>query len=243
MQPLWQGAAAGTVLGVLLAAGRGARFDASARRLKLLEPYPAGQAGAPPLILAAARPLLAAGPVLAVVRTLSARRAAAIDGPNPAQLRRLAELLAGAGCRVVSYTEADRGAADELEGQRDGGGAGRGEGTGASIACAVRASPGAGGWIVALGDMPRIQAATIAAVRRALLDGALTAAPYFQGRRGHPVGFGAACEAQLAALAGDQGARAVLQRHPPVRIDVDDPGVLFDVDRPEDLQAAPGSGE
>ena len=34
----------------------------------------------------------------------------------------------------------------------------------------------------------------------------------------------------LAALRGDGGARAVLARHPPLRIDVDDPGVLYDVD-------------
>ena len=221
------------LIGVLLAAGRGARFDASAQRLKLLEPYPRGRADAVPLALAAARKLLAFGPVIAVVRAPShAKRDAWFDA-NQARLR---ELLAGQGCQVLCYAKMD----GEGEGAAKISTAGAAcatalEGTGTSIARAVQASAAADGWIVALADMPEIQAATIAAVRQALEDGALTAAPYYRGRRGHPVGFAAACGAELAALTGDDGARAVLERHPPVRIDVDDPGVLFDVDQPEDL--------
>ncbi|MGA7779576.1 MAG: nucleotidyltransferase family protein, partial [Paraburkholderia sp.] len=40
----------------------------------------------------------------------------------------------------------------------------------------------------------------------------------------------------LRALDGDTGARALLTEHPVARLDVDDPGILRDVDTPEDLQ-------
>jgi molybdenum cofactor cytidylyltransferase len=70
-------------------------------------------------------------------------------------------------------------------------------------------------------------------------DPARIVVPEYRGTPGHPVGFGAAHLPALAALTGDRGARAVLQASAtaPVRIDVDDPGVLRDVDRPEDLDA------
>jgi molybdenum cofactor cytidylyltransferase len=212
------------IVGVLLAAGRGARFDASAQRLKLLEPYPPGRSEALPLAIVAARKLRAVGPVIAVVR-------AQID----ANQQRLRELLAAEGCQILSYAMANTDAAS-MSG-RTPQGAGRPEGSGSSIASAVQASADADGWIICLADMPAIEASTIAAVRQALLDGHSCVAPHYRGQRGHPVGFGAACGAELAALAGDEGARSVLQRHPPFRVDVDDPGILFDVDRAADLQS------
>jgi molybdenum cofactor cytidylyltransferase len=217
------------LVGILLAAGRGARFDASAQRLKLLEAYPVGRAEAPPLVLMAARKLRVLGPVIAVVRA-----------STDAHQQRLHALLAAEGCQVLSYTTPDRGANASTQGAL--GDRERPEGTGTSIACAVRASAGADGWIIALADMPAIAPSSYEAVRQALCAGRITAAPYYQGQRGHPVGFGAACGAELAALAGDEGARAVLERYRPFRVEVDDPGVLFDVDQPEDLRAgAPGA--
>lgn len=213
-------------LGILLAAGRGRRYDASGARWKLLEAYPCGSATALPLAQAAARNLRRVLPVLAVVRGDDGRAA---DGmaPTGQQLARLRGLLEAEGCEIVSWSNADKS-----------GTAGR-EGSGASIACAVRARPAAGGWIVTLADMPCILPATIAAVRQALIDGARTVAPYYRGQRGHPVGFGPACYDALAALEGDEGARRLLLREPPLRIDVDDPGILFDIDACEDLAAMP----
>ncbi len=214
------------LIGVLLAAGRGTRFDASARRSKLLEPYPPGRADSLPLVLAAARKLLEVGPVIAVVRAPSESRCDAGDENQ----QRLRDLLQVHGCRVLSCAVGDDlQAADHPRAPA--------EGIGTSIACAVRASAEADGWIVALGDMPGVRETTIAAVRQALIDGADTAAPYYRGRRGHPVGFAAVCRAELAALAGDEGARAILERHPPMHVDVEDPGILFDVDQPGDLHA------
>jgi molybdenum cofactor cytidylyltransferase len=68
-------------------------------------------------------------------------------------------------------------------------------------------------------------------------DGAVVAAPFYRQLRGHPVGFGAACFAELTALSNDDGAKSVVAAHRDslVRIDVDDAGTLRDVDRPDDL--------
>ncbi len=88
----------------------------------------------------------------------------------------------------------------------------------------------AAGWVIALADMPAIEVSTVRAVVGLLLEGALTAAPMFRGQRGHPVGFAAALRPRLLALSGDAGARPVLEAHPPQLIEVEDPGVLYDVD-------------
>jgi molybdenum cofactor cytidylyltransferase len=111
------------------------------------------------------------------------------------------------------------------------------EGMGASLACAARAAGAADGYLVALGDMPFVRRTTIAAVRDALAGGAALVAPYFRARRGHPVGISSRFREQLLALKGDEGAKKLLAAHEPelVKIPVGDPGVIRDIDRPEDL--------
>ena len=112
-------------------------------------------------------------------------------------------------------------------------------GMGRSLAFAVATAGAADGWVVALGDMPWVQPATVRAVAAALAAGADVVAPWHRGRRGHPVGFGRACLPALLALDGDEGARHVVAAWAgrALRIDVDDPGCLLDVDRPDDLAA------
>ncbi len=109
------------------------------------------------------------------------------------------------------------------------------EGLGASIAAAVNASGAADGYVLALGDMPFIQPFTIARVARALADGASIVAPRYGGRRGHPVGFSSVHRDALAALTGDEGARSIVEReqHALVLVDVDDAGIVRDIDVPE----------
>jgi len=111
------------------------------------------------------------------------------------------------------------------------------EGMSASLACAVRAAGRADGYLVALADMPFIRHATIAAVRDALAAGAPLAAPYFHSRRGHPVAISGAYYGQLLALKGDEGAKRLLQENAAklVKIPVGDPGVIRDIDTPQDL--------
>ena len=111
------------------------------------------------------------------------------------------------------------------------------DGMGASLACAARAAGAADGYLVALGDMPYVRPSSIAAVRDALAGGAALAAPYWRSRRGHPVGISSRFYAQLLSLEGDEGAKQLLSVHQAelVKIPVGDPGVIRDIDRPEDL--------
>lgn len=111
------------------------------------------------------------------------------------------------------------------------------EGMGASLACAVRAVADADAFVVALADMPFIRSSTIAAVRDALVAGAPLVAPYFRARRGHPVGISAKFRSELEALRGDEGAKKIVAANEAslVKIPVGDPGVLRDIDTPQDL--------
>jgi molybdenum cofactor cytidylyltransferase len=103
---------------------------------------------------------------------------------------------------------------------------------GASLACGVAAAGDADAFVIALADMPWIRPATIGAVVEALAGGADIAAPVQRGERGHPVGFAGRHRDALAALSGDEGARAVVARNRSglVLVPVDDPGALRDVD-------------
>jgi molybdenum cofactor cytidylyltransferase len=111
------------------------------------------------------------------------------------------------------------------------------DGMGQSLAWAIRTTPLAKAWVVALGDMPWIEIATIKRVADALGRGAGLVAASHGGVRGHPVGFSRRYYAELAALSGDEGARALIRNHQRELqlIDTDDAGVSRDVDTPADL--------
>jgi molybdenum cofactor cytidylyltransferase len=111
------------------------------------------------------------------------------------------------------------------------------DGMGATLAHAVAAARDAGGWVVALADMPFIRSETIRRVAERLGAGAAIAAPRFHGERGHPVGFARRYGDALAALGGDAGARDLLRAEAGALevFDCDDPGVVRDVDTPADL--------
>jgi molybdenum cofactor cytidylyltransferase len=106
------------------------------------------------------------------------------------------------------------------------------KGVGASIACGVAASPDAGGWVIALGDMPWIPETVVQAVTAALESGADIVAPVYHGQRGHPVGFSARHATALMQLNGDEGARGIIIAHRDSLelIAVHDRGVLVDID-------------
>jgi molybdenum cofactor cytidylyltransferase len=198
----------GDIRSLLLCGGSSTRFGGD----KLLVRHPrerGNPAGAQPLVVHAARNLIAGtGTALAIIP------------PGAAELRRI---LADAGCEILESPRTVRG-------------------LGASLAAGVAATANAGAWIVALGDMPFIRPDTIAAVRAKLESGATIAAPVLvaTGERGHPVGFARALQGELAALDGDEGARAVISRHREglVTIPVDDPGIVIDIDTPDDLEKA-----
>ena len=112
------------------------------------------------------------------------------------------------------------------------------EGMGVSLAEGIRAAAVADGWVVALADMPYLKPETVRVIAKALSDGAQIAAPLYHGERGHPVGFARRFLDDLLSLRGDAGARDILDAHRDrvTLCEVDDPGVLRDVDEPSDLE-------
>jgi len=188
------------IVGILLAAGRGSRFDPSGAQNKLLQVLPAGPARS--VVATSASNLLSVLPrVIAVVR----------PGADA-----VATELKNLGCEVVTCDQADTGMA-------------------ASLVCALGRAAEAQGWIVALGDMPRVHPDTLLSLQYALEQGAGIAAPMYRGQRGNPVGFSRQYLPQLLALQGDQGARGILKQCPVREVDVDDAGILQDIDTPADL--------
>jgi molybdenum cofactor cytidylyltransferase len=157
--------------------------------------------------------------VLAVTRRLCSVLDEVIVVVHP-QDRVLPELLAAEPVQIVVCLLADTG-------------------MGASLATGVAASADARGWLIVLADMPAIQVSTLQRVARAIDHGAVLAAPFHAGLRGHPVGFHSSVRDELLALSGEAGARDILARHAAALtlLDVDDAGIHLDVDTPADLAA------
>jgi molybdenum cofactor cytidylyltransferase len=193
---------------VVLAAGAGRRFAERSGGRKLLAPF-------------AGRPLIAG----------------ALEAAFAAPTRRV--LLVTDGGADLAAVARDHAAAKGRAGDLDVLAAPHAaEGMGASLRTAIAALPAdADGAFVFLGDMPRVPLRLARDLAEALTPDFDAAAPCFEGRRGHPVLFGRACFPALLALRGDVGAREVLASLGDRLAVVDsfDDGVLFDVDRPEDL--------
>lgn len=128
----------------------------------------------------------------------------------------LAAELQAAGCRVLETAAAEAG-------------------MGAALAAAVAATPEASGWVVALADMPWLPAELVRAVALTITTRDAIAAPWRDGRRGHPVGFGSAWRDALLKLDGDEGARELLKTQPVMRILTEDEGAFRDVDVEGDI--------
>ncbi|QYF87384.1 NTP transferase domain-containing protein [Brevundimonas sp. PAMC22021] len=116
------------------------------------------------------------------------------------------------------------------------------QGLGASLAAGVRSlPPDAEKMVVFLGDMPAIPEGLADQLLDAL-DGphvaARTVSPHGPA---HPVAFARDVFDALGELTEDQGAKSLLAALGPrvASVFTDDPGVVFDVDRPEDLARLP----
>ena len=136
--------------------------------------------------------------------------------------KKLAKLLKNTGLEVIFCHEHDQQMAD-------------------SLVTAIQASGNSiaanDGFIIALADMPYIQAATISAVAAKVIAGASIVIPTYQNQRGHPIGFAAKFRNDLENLQGDEGARSIIKRYPNevVLMACDDPGILQDIDTAADL--------
>ncbi|HQR04541.1 MAG: nucleotidyltransferase family protein [Proteobacteria bacterium] len=189
---------AGTVAGLLLAAGSGQRFGGDKLLTLTREGMPMGVQAAHRLCRA-----LAPGPVYAAVR---------------ADDHALAAMLKEVGCQVVTME-----------------GGGMGDSLARLVTVARSKTPAVVAWLVALADMPWVREETLVAVAAAAAAHSIPVAPCLDGRRGHPVGFPAGMSDALCALTGDTGARGLIERLGLHRLEVDDDGILRDVDTPADL--------
>lgn len=107
-------------------------------------------------------------------------------------------------------------------------------GMGDSIAAGVAACAQLDGWLMVLGDMPFILPSSIEQVVAQMADDCISV-PVQDGAYGHPVGFGRQFAPGLMALSGDCGAKSLFAQGRVIEVAVDDPGVLWDVDVPENL--------
>jgi xanthine dehydrogenase accessory factor len=116
------------------------------------------------------------------------------------------------------------------------------EGMSGSLRAGVAAlSPDSEAFFVVLGDEPFVRSSTldtlIAARER---THARIVLPVYHGIRGNPVLIDRSLANEVDALTGDRGCRALRLRHPEesVEVPVDDPGVVIDLDTPEDVARA-----
>ncbi|KOG52853.1 4-diphosphocytidyl-2C-methyl-D-erythritol synthase [Streptomyces griseoflavus] len=121
-----------------------------------------------------------------------------------------------------------------------------GMGSSLRVGLSALADSGAGGALVSLVDQPGIGAAAVARVIAAYEGGADLVAAAYDGKRGHPVLFGAGRWAAVAAGAtGDRGARAYLKEHEEALtlVECADVAEPYDIDTPRDLfrLASPGA--
>ena len=133
----------------------------------------------------------------------------------------LVDQLSSSGCTVLFFSDAD-------------------QGMGASLAFAtsylVTHHPDTVSVLVALADMPFIKTSTISEIVFRLNTGADIVQPIYQSQPGHPVGFSKRHFPALMSLTGDTGARHLLQQFSVAQVDVDDPGIIRDIDYLSDLQ-------
>jgi CTP:molybdopterin cytidylyltransferase MocA len=113
-----------------------------------------------------------------------------------------------------------------------------------SMQCGLRAvPPEADGVLFTLVDHPAVAPATIDAL---LVDScaALVRVPRYHGRRGHPIWFSRELIPEFLALAETGAARDVVRGHAAETefLDVDDPGILADIDDPEAYRGLTGGG-
>jgi molybdenum cofactor cytidylyltransferase len=99
---------------------------------------------------------------------------------------------------------------------------------------------------ILLGDMPRVTGKLIDQLAEALAPkaGKLIAIPVRQGRQGNPVLFARALFSELNKLEGDRGAKALIEAHHAIVVEVatEDDGAFLDVDTPTALANLRQSG-
>jgi molybdenum cofactor cytidylyltransferase len=115
-----------------------------------------------------------------------------------------------------------------------------------SMQCGLRAVPAdAEGVLFTLVDHPAVAESTLDRLQPPLPNGcgSVLRVPRFEGRRGHPVWFSAALVPEFLAIPPTAAARDVVRAHAAETefLDVDDPGILADIDDPEAYRMLTGA--
>jgi molybdenum cofactor cytidylyltransferase len=108
-----------------------------------------------------------------------------------------------------------------------------------SFQAGIRALPeDIAGAVLFLADHPLVEPGGIEALLSRLEPGGIVV-PVHGGRRGHPVAFSNSVLREILELPADRGANTVVRRDPGriVEVPMDDPGILCDVDTPEQYAA------
>ncbi len=113
-------------------------------------------------------------------------------------------------------------------------------GLASSLRRGVEALPPTRGFLVAMGDTPFFSALTLHRLLPRTADEAARArVPVHRSEEGYPMYFPGETRSEWRYLEGEQGARTMLRQLSLVeRIPVDDPGIVQDLDRPEDFPTA-----
>ena len=96
--------------------------------------------------------------------------------------------------------------------------------------------------VVLPGDMPYVRPDTLRAVIAKYRERPAIVSPRYKGKRGHPVVMPLSLRDEIAATAPTANLHEVIKHHQDERVDldVDDAGVVRDVDTPADLERARG---
>ncbi len=106
-----------------------------------------------------------------------------------------------------------------------------------SIQTGIRASsPNSSGYLICLGDMPRLQTEDYDAIIREISGQKEILLPLYRGKRGNPVFFSRHFKGEILAHTEAEGCRKILQTHPQLlrTIPMANDHILHDIDKPED---------
>ncbi len=180
----------------------------------------ANRFGAPKLLLPipgpSAQPLIAH--VVDAVLASAVHRVIVVLGASASQIR---EALAGRAVALVDNARWPEGMSTSVK-------------AGLSAVC-----PDTEGVLFVLGDQPGLRTEHIHALIEAFAASTADIIyPTFGGRRGNPVLMSRVTFPALQELAGDQGGRALISsgRFETLAVEVEDAGVLVDIDTPEDWE-------
>src|SRR2546422_185106 len=116
------------------------------------------------------------------------------------------------------------------------------EGMSTSLQAGIRAAdPRSDGFLIVLGDQPFVQSATInTLIERRNRSQAKILIPTYGGARGNPILLDRSLSEDVQSITGDQGCRAIFGHHTRgiLEVPVDDPGILVDLDTPEQITRA-----